>query len=677
MCVAAISGTPQANNHVAYTGTNYNTPVTPTPPKVGPGQYGPTNSSQLVDESGGTAPDALDPAYAFYAQDTYFINALYNDMVEYTGTNGSSVVPVLASSVDMTNGGCTTVFHLRTGVTFSNGDPFNAFAQWFSIVRTQVENGPSGISISNWNLVSYNETTGCPFGTGCYEYSQGDQIPWGVRGAIQSVTGMQTAANTPAAVSLSVSVIQQMLSHFNPSNATQAAIMAYPNQAYVATNATTFIANYLRTLGPLALQWWAGFSGQQPVDPAYVDAHGGVTFNTLNSYYDSNGGPGTGPYMIKSVGTAMNPIVMVANPNYWAASATGVPQIARPASINTIIYNYYSTDAQAEGDFGSNKAQLSAESAINFQAMYGGLPSNVRHHFKFNHILQGVGYFDFALWGSMNQNIYPTNNTNFRRGLANAINYTAINHVNLFNGTYYANNFAGPLTPGISPYYNPLGYPLPSQNTAKAWNYFQKFGMQTHTYMVIPSDFTLSNGTMVKHGTILGDKTGQQMPPMKLYYTVPLTGATQIVLTILQQNLATFGIPAVPYGTTSAEFDILDGNPKTYPVFQLIGWGADFNQPFYAQLYPTIGYPSAYNGWFQNATVLAEATKCLFPPTQNATTACINTLYAYTAQNQLFVYQPVTLLNLFFIQPYLQGVTDNQFKGVFYNQFYYSPVSVS
>jgi len=34
--------------------------------------------------------------------------------------------------------------------------------------------------------------------------------------------------------------------------------------------------------------WWGAI-----VDTAYMDAHGGVQ---ANSYFDANGGPGTGPY---------------------------------------------------------------------------------------------------------------------------------------------------------------------------------------------------------------------------------------------------------------------------------------------------------------------------------------------------------------------------------------------
>jgi ABC-type transport system substrate-binding protein len=693
-CVAAISGTPLANETFSYTGQNYDTAVTPTPPTTGTGQYGPSNSSQLTDESGEVPPDALDPAYAFYSQDTYFINAVYNNLVEMNMTSNTVVVPVLASYYGISNGGCTNWFHLRPNVEFSNGDTFTAYDQWFSIVRTNIMNGPSGISTSNWNLVSYNNTAGGPFSSGSYSYSLGYQIPWGLRVAIQSATGLQTEADTPAAVTLAVNVLQNMLSNFNPANSTQDAIMAYPNQAYVATNSTLFVANYLSSLGPLGPLWWAGFDGQQPVDPAFVDSTcasssgPAVEFNTLCATYDTSGGIGTGPYYIASVGSSMTPIVLKANPHYFASQpgVTGVPEIARPPSISTIIYSPWTTDSQAVGDFGSNIAQLSFEAPFKYGSMYSALPADVRQHFNFNQVFYGSGGYDFSLFGQFNTQEYPTNNTDFRIGIADALNYTAYNIPNIYNGTAYYSEYAGPLTSVYSPYY--LGcnqspaptpcYPVPAMNSTAAWNAFNNFGYQTDTYMIIPQTFTLSNGTTVQSGTYLGDhcSTCSQPPVFKFYYTLPLTAAGEVQNTVIIQSLGVFGISATAVGEPSSVFDVLDGSPSTFPPMQLIGWGSDFDDPFYTQLFPTIGYPSPYNGWFTNSTVNQEAVACAFPATPAQVTACDNTLYAYTAQNQIFWYAPVPVTNYFFVQPYVQGLIDNQFVGVFYNQLYYSPVNV-
>ena len=62
---------------------------------------GPTNSSQLVDESPGltaNAPyDSLDPGVGFFVTDGYFQN-VFQGLVQYNGSASTQVVPSLASS---------------------------------------------------------------------------------------------------------------------------------------------------------------------------------------------------------------------------------------------------------------------------------------------------------------------------------------------------------------------------------------------------------------------------------------------------------------------------------------------------------------------------------------------------------------------------------------------------
>ncbi|MDG6981092.1 MAG: hypothetical protein JRN51_08300, partial [Nitrososphaerota archaeon] len=161
-CTSAISGTVPPTQSFTYTAANssanYNYPVTSTPPTTGAGQYGPTNANQLVDESTGAPPDYLDPAAGFYSQDLPYYNAVFQNLVMYNGNSGSQLLPVIADQYWITNGGCTNVFHIRSGVTFSDGTPATAYDQWFSIVRTQYINAPSGVSLFNWNGASYNLT---------------------------------------------------------------------------------------------------------------------------------------------------------------------------------------------------------------------------------------------------------------------------------------------------------------------------------------------------------------------------------------------------------------------------------------------------------------------------------------------------------------------------------------
>ncbi|MDG6988343.1 MAG: hypothetical protein JRN21_03350 [Nitrososphaerota archaeon] len=657
------------------------TPTTTTPTTTTPTTttYGPQNSSVLVDESTGTAPDSMDPGYAFYSQDVNIINALYQDLVMYNGSS-NVIVPVVASSYAISTNGMTDVFQIRPGVTFSDGTPVSGYDAWFSVVRMIYMNAPTGISFSNWEQISYSASS-YSFGT------FGNQIPFGLREAIHSVTGLNTAANTTAAENLAVSVLNQMLSNFSPqTNSTQASIIQYANQAFSA-NSTSITANYLVPMAAFGPQLFAGFDGAQVIEPANVDAHGGVSNNTANSYLNIHGGIGSGPYVVRSLGPGDNPVVLQATPNYWGGSSsqTNLPALAKPAHINTIIVAPYSNDAQAEADFGSNKAQISAEAALNYNAMYDSLPANVRAHYAFNQVFRGIGLFDFELSLEMNMWSAPTNYTSFRLGMGNAINYTALNEPGIFNGTYYAGYYLGPLTQAYA-YYNPGNLPEPIQNLTAAFLDFNQFGLQSHQWMVTTSPITLSNGTTIASGTEYGDQSGTQLQPFKLYYAIPLTGALEVSLTVISSDLQTFGVYANPFGTTTTQLDILDGSKYTYPVIQYIGWGADYNNPFTQMFFPLMT-PSPFNGYFTNSTVNNEALACQFPSSAAAATTCSENLYKYAAQNQIWIWSPIpqipagqpgagTPTNFFFVQPYVQGWNFNQFVGGFYNLVYYSPVTI-
>lgn len=651
------------------------------------GLYGPLNSSVLVDESQGAAYDSLDPQYAFYLQDVAMLNAVYQNLVELNGTSGDVFQPVLASSYNTgLNGGATTSFTIRQGVTFSNGHPFNSYDVWFTIQRNLLMNAPSFIAGFNWNAIIYNITTQAPTHvyTTAEEYS--DNYCWNVAGigltagaadAINHVTGLNTNSLTKASCNLAASVMAQMLSNFNPANATQAAIMAYANQAVVSPNANTFIGNYLHPLGNFALELWSGFDGQNVVDPAQIDANGGVVPNTLNAFVNLNGAIGTGPYKITSVGAGLAPVTYLAYSGYWGASAPGIAgnkseSNAWAPKIPVVIYNVAPTDSALIQDFATNKAQVSTESVQEYGQMYGAFHAN-QPSFAFNQIQHSEGAWPFGGWFLMNTFNIPTNITDFRLGWEHAINYTQLNQPNYYNGQAYATYFVGALTPAFGVYYNPNNLSPPAYDTAMAFNLFNQAGIQGHFYTVVPSDFTLSNGTLVKHGTKIGDAAGQQLQPIKLYYTVPLLAELKGQLQGIQANLGLFGIDAVPYGITSAESNILTSNPQTFPQVELLGWGPDYADPFLAMYEPLL-LPSPYNGWFTNQTVINEVNSCLFAVGAQVNT-CASTLQNMVVQNGLFPPFPNTPSYYFFIQPYVSGFINNGFVGYWYNQISYTPVA--
>ena len=122
-----------STTHTTTTSTTHTTSTSPptTSTSSAPITYGPTNSSVLVDESQGGAYDALDPAYAFYLQDTAMLNAVFQDLVELNGTSGSSIEPILADTYGTTNNGATNWFHMRANTWFSDGTNITSYDAWF------------------------------------------------------------------------------------------------------------------------------------------------------------------------------------------------------------------------------------------------------------------------------------------------------------------------------------------------------------------------------------------------------------------------------------------------------------------------------------------------------------------------------------------------------------------
>ena len=275
--------------------------------------FGPSNSSVLVDDCAGYVgtPDALDPAVGYVETDAWVFNNVFQGLVTFVGPNSTEgvVAPALAQSYTVQNNENYT-FNIRPGVTFSNGNPVNAAVVWFSFMRLLYMN--QGIIYINYVYLTENSAT---------ISTTGFSLPWGILNAIQSATGLPTTTN----YKLAESVLNNMLSNFDPNNATIQKIMSYPDQAYVVTGPMIFTINLIKPYSASAFlsniaQWWGVV-----LDPVYVDAHGGVQANTPNSYFNLNGAPGTGPYYIASVGTGFSTILLKANPTYWGLKASNIP----------------------------------------------------------------------------------------------------------------------------------------------------------------------------------------------------------------------------------------------------------------------------------------------------------------------------------------------------------------
>ena len=112
------------------------------------GPTGPTtaavqNPDTLTVESIGDA-QFLDPAIDYETSGGQILYNVYETLLFYKGDNAQDVIPWLAQSYDTSPDGLTYTFHLRSGITFSDGTPFDANAVKYSIMRGLLIDDSSG-----------------------------------------------------------------------------------------------------------------------------------------------------------------------------------------------------------------------------------------------------------------------------------------------------------------------------------------------------------------------------------------------------------------------------------------------------------------------------------------------------------------------------------------------------
>jgi ABC-type transport system substrate-binding protein len=592
--------------------------------------FGPSNSSVLVDDSQGGAsgglPDSLDPATGVYGQDSLVLNNVFQQLIEFTGPNSTQgvVVPALAQSYTV-QGEQNYTFDLRPGVTFSNGDPVTAAVVWFSFVRNLYMG-----QIVELSYYLYTTEPSTSLST------TGLSLPWGLLDAVQSATGLPTTTN----YKLATSVLNNMLSNFDPNNATIQKIMSYPDQAYAVTGPTTFV---VRTLNPyrfflaVAAQW-----GGAIVDPAYVDAHGGVQANTENSYFNLYGGLGTGPYYIASVASGYSTVVLKANPTYWGLKANNVPVVCEPPHIPEVIVNYGLPANSRSEAFATNEAQISyVDPSLLGQAWstYG-----YKQYTTFNQIFVNEGPALTTQWAGLNVAEYPTNNTDFRLAVVHAVNYTELlDEGSRFNGTILAEgDYLGPLTPQWGQYYNPGNLPMYSYNIPLAISYMNQAGLQGHFSLTLPN------------GTVIGDTSAPTLRPLKFDVEAPITPVLQTEDTIIQTDLSKIGLSVAVQAVTPTEI-LAFTTPADFPdLINDGGWGPSAPDPVLGELVPMLT-PIDLETWMNLTQVNNLLNSLTYQTNQTTYMQGIAELYNITYNYAPYLWLP-TYDNYFLVQPYVHGI---------------------
>jgi peptide/nickel transport system substrate-binding protein len=375
-------------------------------------------------------PESLDPAVAFSSPAWGAVQQVYQGLVQYNGTSVTNFSDILAKTWTVSYNNLTGfesyTFTLRSGVHFSNGDPYNAYVQWYSLYRSLLLiQGPQFILEQNFFTTNFSTTSPLSY------YSNLSAI---------------TAANTTLANDLN------SWNFFDPT-AHQIALMGEPAQSFQVLNNLTIQLNlgygylysdYTYLLATLACPCASA------VDPSWVDANGGLQVGGANSYLTTHT-LGTGPFLLENYNDVEGGgYTLVPDPHYWgkvAAAAEPWNNNLQPANT-TVDTTFQATLDVTINDLCTGKV-ASASFVFIGASSIGSLAkcSNV--------VVQPLSILDSSAsdmeWIFMNQSVFPFDNLSVREAVAHAINWTEIIQ-QAFAG--YASQYVGPVPPGF-PYYNP------------------------------------------------------------------------------------------------------------------------------------------------------------------------------------------------------------------------------
>ncbi len=369
-------------------------------------------------------PDSLDPAVTFSSPGWAAVQQVYQGLVQYNGTSVTNFSGVLAKNwsviYDPATGFESYMFTLWPGVHFSNGDPYNAYVQWYSLYRSLLlAQGPQFILEQNFYSTNFSTTSPLSY---------------------YSLLPASQAANTTLANDLDSW-------NFAAPTAAEIALMGEPYQSFQVLSPTVIQlnlgygyleSNYTYLLASLTAP------NSYAVDPTWVDANGGVQVAAVNDYLTTHT-LGTGQYLLEDYnGVEGGGYTLIVDQNYWGAAAFATePWDLDLQPANTTV------DIVFQGTLDVTISDLTSGKVAEASFAYIG-PSTISSlQGHSNVIVQPLNITVSATSGSwwtyLNQSVFPFNNLSVREAIAHAINYNEI-ITEAFGG--WAQQWVGPVPPG-------------------------------------------------------------------------------------------------------------------------------------------------------------------------------------------------------------------------------------
>lgn len=384
------------------------------------------NKDTLVEESTRVPfVKGPDPALVWDAATNLMLENIYETLVTYDGRNIDKFIPWLAESWEISPDGLVITFHLRKGVMFQDGTPFNATAVKFSIDRAILINTDGG---PQWFLA--------------------DASNMAIKGGPRYFTA-------------------RTVKNYNASEA----------KIYLAQEGVKVLDTYTVqiTLEHPFAPWLNvfAFTVTSVVSPSWVIAHctgspemPGVKPGSECEYMSSHA-LGTGPYMLTQY-SPKDQIVLERFDKYW-----GGPNHSGPAKLKRYIMKYVLEVGTRELDLQSGTAdsiEISAANAFDVIDKNSWLNSQTIKPLKPGirvWTAPTIQLVDLAL----NPRVPPLDKVEFRQGLAYSIDYDKL-ITQILNG--FGIKRVGEIPKGMIGYDPTL--PTYSYNPTKARELFQKSG---------------------------------------------------------------------------------------------------------------------------------------------------------------------------------------------------------
>jgi peptide/nickel transport system substrate-binding protein len=349
-------------------------------------------------------------------------------------------LPDLAQNWTVSANGSLYTFNLRQNVNFTNGDPLNAYEVWASFYAAYYLSGNAsswynGYLVFNMNPVEFGPAT-------------------------QTLLNQSGGLNNPSPQAL--------------------AVMENSSWPIYVVNQTTINFQLVNSF-PWFLGTLPSLIGQV-YDVNFVLQHGGFgTPTSINTYFNLNPIPGTGPYYISDVANEQY-VEFTQNPNYWGKNLTAAQIAANPLispgqAKNVILYAK-TDDSVRYLDLSTGAVQISNIGPGNWQTILGN-PQKYSY-------LSMPSDSGLVAAETLNTQLYPTNITDVRLAIVHAVNMTDVIAKSYLAGT----QIVGPEYPAWPQFYDLGNFTPYSYNLTLARQYLAEAGFPNGTGLP-PINYTI------------------------------------------------------------------------------------------------------------------------------------------------------------------------------------------